>query len=410
MTASVTSSVDLTQAASLIGQVMSIEDTTAGSPRDPYVLRARGRLLLDSVDAYDHLAQSLRPLNLTPLFRTEGDKQVVLLISGTFQARSSNIWVNVVLFCLTVLSVLFVGASMSATQPIPTAPTAAGTLQAYLQYLLSNLGSGLPFAASLLAILGVHEFGHYLAGRYHRTAVTLPYFIPMPFSYFGTLGAFISMKEPPRNRRVLLDIAIAGPLAGLVVAIPILLYGLSISSLGTLPLRPSASTSYILEGNSLLYLISKWLVFGRLLPSPTHYTLAPLLYWLRYLVLGQPIPAGGTDVLLGPVAWAGWAGLLVTGLNLIPASQLGGGHLLYVLIGRRTNRVLPVILVVLVALGFIWSGWFIWALLILLFGRSHAEPLDQITALDNRRKLLAIVGLIVFVLVFTPVPLVAVGG
>ncbi|MGA2112923.1 MAG: site-2 protease family protein [Anaerolineales bacterium] len=410
MTAQVGIPGDITQLTALIGRVMSIEDTTAGTPRDPYVLRARGRLLLDSAEAYDRLAESLRPLNLTPLFRMEGDKHVVILSPGTFQTRPSNIWVNVVLFGLTVLSVLFVGASMNATAATPAGQTATGSLLTNLQYLLSNLASGLPFAASLLAILGVHEFGHYLAGRYHRTAVTLPYFIPMPFSYFGTLGAFISMKEPPRNRRVLLDIAIAGPLAGLVVAIPILLYGLSTSSLGTLPLHASATTSYILEGNSLLYLISKWLVFGRLLPSPAHYTLAPLLYWLRYLVLGQPIPAGGTDVLLGPVAWAGWAGLLVTGLNLIPASQLDGGHLLYVLIGKRTNRVLPVILVVLVVLGFIWPGWFIWALLILLFGRSHAEPLDQITTLDNRRKLLAIAGLIIFLLVFTPVPLVAVGG
>jgi membrane-associated protease RseP (regulator of RpoE activity) len=410
MTAQDASAGDITQLTALIGRVMSIEDTTAGTPRDPYVLRARGHLLLESTEAYDRLAETLRPLNLTPLFRMEGDKHVVVLSPGTFQIRPSNIWVNVVLFGLTVLSVLYVGASMGTAAAVPAGQAAKGSLLAYVQYLVSSLSSGLPFAASLLAILGVHEFGHYLAGRYHRTAVTLPYFIPMPFSVFGTMGAFISMKEPPRNRRVLLDIAIAGPLAGLLVAIPILLYGLSVSSLGTLPLRTSAATSYLLEGNSLLYLISKWLVFGRLLPAPTHYTLAPLLYWLRYLVLGQPIPAGGTDVLLGPVAWAGWAGLLVTGLNLIPASQLDGGHLLYVLIGKRANRVLPVILVALVVLGFIWSGWFLWALLILLFGRSHAEPLDQITTLDNQRKILAIVGLILFLLVFTPVPLVVVGG
>lgn len=410
MTAQDASAGDLTQLTSLLGRVMSIEDVTAGTPREPYVLRARGRLLLDSTEAYDRLAESLRPLNLTPLFRMEGDKHVVILSRGVFAARPSNVWINVALFGLTLLSVLFVGASMANTGPVPAGPTWVGSIVAYLQYMFSHLGSGLPFAVSLLAILGVHEFGHYLAGRYHRTAVTLPYFIPMPFSYFGTLGAFISMKEPPRNRRVLLDIAIAGPLAGLIVAIPVLLYGLSTSSLSTLPLRTSSATSYLLEGNSLLYLIAKWLVFGRLLPAPTHYTLAPLLYWLRYLVLGLPIPAGGLDVFLGPVAWAGWAGLLVTGLNLIPASQLDGGHLLYVLIGKKTNRVLPVILVGLVALGFVWSGWFLWALLILVFGQSHAEPLDQITPLDDRRKLLAIVGLVVFLLVFTPIPLVVVGG
>jgi Zn-dependent protease len=401
---------DRTELTALIGRIMTIEDTTAGTPRDPFVLRVRGRLQMDSTEAYDRLAQSLRPLNLTPLFRLEGDKHVVIVARGIFQARPSRIWVNVVLFGLTVISVLFVGASMASTSAPPSAQTPLGSALAYLQYLIQQLPLGLPFAASLLAILGVHEFGHYLAGRFHRTAVTLPYFIPMPFSYFGTMGAFISMKEPPRNRRVLLDIAIAGPLAGLAVAVPVLLFGLSTSSLSTLPVRTSPTTSYLLEGNSLLYLLSKWLVFGRLLPSPTHYTLAPLLYWLRYLMLGLPIPAGGVDVMLGPVAWAGWAGLLVTGLNLIPASQLDGGHLLYVLIGKRTNRVLPVVLVGLVGLGFVWSGWFLWALLILLFGQSHAEPLDQITPLDNRRKLLAVAGLIVFLLVFTPVPLVVVGA
>jgi len=123
MTAQDASAGDLTQLTSLLGRVMSIEDVTAGTPREPYVLRARGRLLLDSTEAYDRLAESLRPLNLTPLFRMEGDKHVVILSRGVFAARPSNVWINVALFGLTVLSVLFVGASMANTGPIPGGQT-----------------------------------------------------------------------------------------------------------------------------------------------------------------------------------------------------------------------------------------------------------------------------------------------
>jgi membrane-associated protease RseP (regulator of RpoE activity) len=161
-----------------------------------------------------------------------------------------------------------------------------------------------------------------------------------------------------------------------------------------------------LEGNSILYMLMKYIVFGDWLPAPTNLAgMNPLIYWLRYFFTGQPIPYGAIDVLLHPVAWAGWAGLLITALNLIPAGQLDGGHILYALFGRRSRIVLPFILVALIILGTVWSGWWLWAFIIFLLGRSHAEPLDQITLLDPRRKALAIFGLLVFVLVFTPIPL-----
>jgi len=114
-------------------------------------------------------------------------------------------------------------------------------------------------------------------------------------------------------------------------------------------------------------------------------------------------------VMLSPVAWAAWAGLLVTALNLIPAGQLDGGHLIYVLLGKRANVLLPFILVTLVLLGFVWQGWWLWAFLIFILGRLHAEPLDQITPLNPGRRALAWLGIIVFILVFTPVPLIAAG-
>jgi len=114
------------------------------------------------------------------------------------------------------------------------------------------------------------------------------------------------------------------------------------------------------------------------------------------------------DVLIHPVAWAGWAGLLVTALNLIPAGQLDGGHVMYVLLGKRARLLWPVILMALVALGFAWSGWWLWAGIIFFLGRIYAEPLDQVTRLDPKRRAVALAGLVIFFLVFTPVPLVQV--
>ena len=159
-----------------------------------------------------------------------------------------------------------------------------------------------------------------------------------------------------------------------------------------------------LEGNSILYLLAKFIVFGQWLPDPGGYEgLNPIIYWVRYFFTGLPRPLEGVD--LHPVAWAGWAGLLVTALNLIPAGQLDGGHIIYTLLGKKSRMVLPFVLIALIALGTVWSGWWLWALLIFLLGRVHAEPLDQITPLDPNRRVLAVFGLLVFILVFTPVPL-----
>ena len=148
-------------------------------------------------------------------------------------------------------------------------------------------------------------------------------------------------------------------------------------------------------------------MFGQLLPAPADYHgLAPVMYWIRYFFTGSPLPIGGTDVMIDQVAWAGWAGLLVTSLNLIPAGQLDGGHLVYVLLGERARNLLPFVLGALLLLGVVWEGWWLWALLIFLLGRFHAEPLDQITPLDAKRKILAVLGLLLFIFVFTPVPLI----
>jgi membrane-associated protease RseP (regulator of RpoE activity) len=323
---------------------------------------------------------------------------VILLLEGVINPQPSNPIINLVLFVLTVFSVLFAGSLYDYSGPV------SDDFFIMIQSFLRNLWKGWPFAVSLLAILLAHEFGHYLAARYHRSSVSLPYFIPFPISIFGTMGAFIRLKSPPKNRNVLLDIGAAGPYAGLVIAVPVLIYGLATSELNELPSVLQSGQGF--EGNSIFYLVLKFLVFGEWLPKPESFAgLSPIMYWAQYFFTGTPLPQGGVDVSLNQVAWAGWAGLLITALNLIPAGQLDGGHLMYVLFGKNALKLLPIILGVLVVLGFVWSGWWLWAFLIMILGRMHAEPLDQITPLDPRRKLIAVVGLILFVLLFMPVPL-----
>ena len=375
-----------------VRRVMQVTDYTPGGTGLSYAARYRGRLVIGSQQAYDQLAPAFRQEGMTLLFRLEEGQHVVLARQGVPIGRTASPRANVLMFLLTVLSVLLAGELYGYTGPLT------------LRGLILNLPSGLPFAASLLAILTAHEFGHYLMARHHKTEVTLPFFIPFPGSVFGTMGAFIQMKEPPRDRRAMMDIALAGPVAGLVVTIPILLLGLWLSPVDALPNVPGEIG--VLEGNSLLYLLAKWVVKGEWLPSPATFGgMAPAIYWLRYMLTGLPAPLGGRDVFLSPVAWAGWAGLLVTAMNLIPAGQLDGGHLMYVLLGSRVRRLWPFLVGALALMGFLWQGWWIWAVLLFVLGRVHAEPLDQITPLDPRRQVLAFAGLVLFLLVFAPVPL-----
>ncbi len=382
-----------------VAEVMDIQDVTTGRD-EKYVARFRGRLRIDSIEAYDRVDAAFRQRNFTPLFRVEDGQHVILAVPGAINVRPSNPWINVILFGLTLLSAFYTGAAYAAEGP-------ADELGALL-YPLLHIWTGWPFALSMLGILLAHEFGHYIAARLHRAPVTLPYFIPFPLSPFGTMGAVIAMKAPIRNRRVLMDIGISGPWAGLVIAIPVLMIGLLRSQVERLPLSLPPGLAF--EGNSLLYLAIKFVMYGKLLPQPAAYGLGgPLLYWLVYFFTGTPLPAGGQDVTLNSVAWAGWAGLLVTGLNLIPAGQLDGGHTLFVLVGRRMKQLAPIILVVLVGLGFFWPGWWLWAGLIYFLNRRPAELLDEITPLDGRRRILAIFTLVLFFIVFTPVPIVGVG-
>ncbi|MBI2939028.1 MAG: site-2 protease family protein [Chloroflexi bacterium] len=327
--------------------------------RLPVTIQISGRLLVPSEAAYDVIAARFRALGYIAFLRRRGQRDVVLAMPGELPVAPTRYGVAVALFLVTLISTLWVGAGL----PDPGEPL--------------RLVDGWPFAASLLGILLAHELGHFFASRRLGVPASPPYFIPMPVSFLGTMGAVIQMKSPPRNRRALLGVAIAGPLAGLVVAIPVLLLGLSLSEV-----QPFPVTGLIVqEGNSLLYAALKLALFGRVLP------------------------AGGEDVFLHPVALAGWAGLLVTGLNLIPAGQLDGGHVAYILFGERARWLTAGVVVALLGLSLLWQGWLLWAGLVFLFGRVHAVPLDDVTPLRSSERALAILVLLIFALVFVPIPL-----
>jgi membrane-associated protease RseP (regulator of RpoE activity) len=265
------------------------------------------------------------------------------------------------------------------------------------------LAQGPIFSATLMGILLCHELGHYVVGRIHKVDVSLPYFIPLPpYGTFGTLGAVIKMTKPIEDRNALFDVGAAGPIAGLIVAIPLLVIGLSLSEIA--PLRPDD----MIEGPSILYALLKLAVFGR---------------WL---------PAGGVDVQLHPMADAAWIGLLVTMINLMPIGQLDGGHVARAALGdvheQWSARFHVALLFIGLAVGGVMlaialgSGrdlgdalsyakygavpWTVWALLLLWMHRRAGEyhpPVGEVP-LDAPRRRRAIAMLIVFVLIATPVP------
>lgn len=344
------------------------------NPQSRLVVTFEGRLMLDSEAAYDQLDRLLAPFNYLPVFRTgQDDMHVIHVLSGRVEPKPRAVWLNIVLFVLTVFSVLLVGTEVALGE-IAFADQARAN--ALVERFWLELWRGIPYAAAIILILGAHEMGHYFAARRHKIAVTLPYFIPAPFiSFLGTFGAAIQLREPMRNRKVLFDVGAAGPLTGLVFAIPILFIGLATSPVG--PISPGGW----LEGNSLVYALSKIIVFGRFLPD------------------------GQVDVYINQLARAGWAGLLVTALNLIPLGQLDGGHILYSLVGDKARKLFYPLLAAAVGLAFLNEAWILWLVLIFLLGRVYAVPLDTITPLDERRRWLAIASLLIFVAIFVPVPL-----
>ena len=282
---------------------------------------------------------------------------------------------NIQLFILTVISTLFVGANLWVFGNNVD-------LDLYLSRPGFVLIHGLPFTLSLMGMLLFHEFGHYFMAKRYGVDATLPYFIPFP-NLFGTLGAVIRLKGRIKSKKALFDIGVAGPLAGLVVAIPVLIFGLSLSEVKQIP-----ESAFRTEGNSILYFVIKNWMFGQ-------------------------IPKG-YDVFISPMAFAGWIGCFVTALNLLPVGQLDGGHVIYAIFGDRSKIiaksffwVLMVLSVILLMLGYlIGVTWFMmWLMIKFIIKVEHPPVENEEVELDPFRKKLGFFVIFLFIILFVPIPI-----
>jgi len=265
---------------------------------------------------------------------------------------------HIVMFLITAITTIVAGALQKGIDPLDEP---------------GRIIEGLPFAVTLLLILLAHEGAHYIASRKHGVKATLPFFIPAP-SIIGTFGAFIKMRSPIRTREALVDIGASGPIAGFIVSVVAVIAGLLMSKIVALP-----EDLGLYLGDSLLFSILSDMILGR-------------------------VPEG-RDVLLHPVAFAGWIGFFVTSMNLIPVGQLDGGHIAYALFGEKHRKVSFFLVGILVVIGiFFWQGWLIWSIILIIMGVKHPPFLTMEKRLENKRRIISLVSFIIFVITFIPAP------
>jgi membrane-associated protease RseP (regulator of RpoE activity) len=333
------------------------------------VIVYRGDLQVERARALDALLPRLAPYGYTPFLKDDGDGVVVQAWPLGDMTQPARPGLALLLFGLTVVSTFAAGYFFF---------TGSETFDAMRALPFpASLLSGAPFAVTLLTILGVHELGHYVTARRYGAAVSLPYFIPAPM-LFGTFGAIIRMRSPVRDRNALFDIAAAGPLAGLLVALPALVLGLAWSHVAATPVGAGFGGF----GYSLLTRMFVYLRFGEL--------------------------GAGATILTHPMADAAWVGCFVTALNLVPVGQLDGGRIAYALSARRHRALGITSWVVLLALGAVThsTNWFVWAaLLFFMVGFDHSPPLDDLTPLTPARRWLGLVCLVLVIVLLPPIPI-----
>jgi membrane-associated protease RseP (regulator of RpoE activity) len=262
---------------------------------------------------------------------------------------------HIVLFVLTALSTYFVAARYSFNP----------------KYFID----GISYCVPIMTILLAHEMGHYTMSRRYGIPTTLPYFIPFPLSPFGTFGAIIKMKGIIINKKALFDIGVAGPLSSFILSVPCLFFGMKLSTI--VPINQNVHEFRL--GEPLLLKLIQRLTIGVLSPDQ--------------------------DVMLHPLGYAGWVGLFVTALNLLPVGQLDGGHVIYAVFGQKSRWAFAGSMLALVLLALFYNpGWLALVVLLLIFGMRHPQPFDTETPLDRPRKVLACLMLAVFILSFTPAP------
>jgi membrane-associated protease RseP (regulator of RpoE activity) len=326
------------------------------SGTEHFYLVWEGNFTVPEGDALKYIKEKADSINLNVIFKKkEGD--VALAFMPKPEKRESKKWINVLLLLLTFLTTLMAGTVQQNVNPFLP---------------ITNLLLGLPFSISIMLILGSHELGHYITARKNKVDATLPYFIPAPH-LLGTFGAVIKMKSPIRDKNSLVEIGAAGPIVGFVFSTVIILIGLSLSQVVTV----SGDQGIVLGDSILIKLMTK-------------------LYF--------PDLPEGKDVMLNPIAFAGWIGYFITALNLLPVGQLDGGHILYALIGEKNRIIGYVVFGIAVLLSFLWIGWIVWSAIFWVIGFKHPPTLDSISPLSGKHKIIGIIALVIFILTFVPAP------
>lgn len=307
------------------------------------------------------------------------ETQFIPLPQPALRTRRRPVVLALVLFVLTVLSTLAVGAEFSRAYANNTPPFSSDENPFTTMVLPfehpAMLLAGIPFSFTLLGILLAHELGHYFACKYYGIDVSYPYFLPAP-SIFGTFGAFIRIRSPIATKKALFDVGLAGPVMGFLFAVP----ALAISVFYSKVVPGSQADAAIIFGNP------------------------PLMRFFMSVFHPYVRPA---DILLHPVARAAWVGMFATSLNLLPAWQLDGGHIVYSLAGRNHRRISLAVSAALIGMGVVfWHGWIFWGVLLgaLSLRFKHPPLFEPWERLDSNRIAWAIIGLAIFLLCFTPWP------
>ncbi|MDE3084300.1 MAG: site-2 protease family protein, partial [Verrucomicrobiota bacterium] len=330
----------------------------------------RGRLREPADAAQEKLEPVFAPQNVTLLQEDERLGAAILLVPKPVEKARMNKpvrpWIHWLLFGLTVLTTTWAGAAHQGIN---------------LLHEPARFTVGLPYSLGLLAILGLHELGHYFAARHHGMNVTPPFFVPVPFA-LGTFGAFIQMRSPAENRRGLFDMAVAGPLAGLAVAIPALLIGLRSSEV--LADNVMAAPGFFggtSVGSSLLFAL------------------------LSKLSLGDALNYGHI-VRLSPLAFAGWLGLFITALNLLPIGQLDGGHVARAMFGNRIGNTISTVAMwsLLLLAIFVWPGLMTWALIVFFIAGRGVPPLNDLTPITPGRRCVGYATFAILAMILLPLP------
>jgi membrane-associated protease RseP (regulator of RpoE activity) len=317
-------------------------------------------------EKFETLRQEMNEKMFIPFLTYSGGEYTITVYRKQMNKVRGHI-LNVVLLIITFGTTIFAGATLWASYENSSALLTTDTI----------LWGTLLFAIPLMLILGVHELSHYFMSRRHHVAASLPFFIPS-FPPIGTFGAFISLRDPIPNRKALIDIGIAGPIGGILVAIPVTLLGLYLTSIDPHYITVIPDDGLIRINTSILYDLLQMMV---------------------------PIPG---DAQIHPMAFAGWVGILVTAINLLPAGQLDGGHVARGLLGDNAKYLSYAVIGALFFMGLFYTGWLIFGMLILLLGLRHPAPLNDISPIGGHRKIVGVIGIALLLVTFTPTPLEAV--